>query len=301
MFSKNTFLEYMALLIEHPKYTIPQIMLEYTSKYGVSVVSEWTLWKWRRRFLQKCYFVRTPPLSSKSVHERANFGSWVTRKRFERIFFTDEKWFVVKTDSHGYLRRGCYLVDKQHVARFLPRSGKVERLQIWAGISYYDGATPPYLTRGSVKHNTYIRILEDMVDGLYGEKFRDASLWYQHDNAKVHTAEAVGEAIKKMGWKTFYWPAFSCDWSPIEFFWALVVQELDRFWCPRNLSELKVALSYIWPKLTQPEVLQACYDRAMHNIELSADVGWTNFYIRAEKRVRRSIWEAEARGASEQP
>ena len=105
---------------------------------------------------------------------------------------------------------------------------------------------------------------------------------FQQDNSKIHTADLVSRRISELGWKTFKWPPHSCDFSPIEFFWAILVSELDKYWRPRN-----VAIEWIWPKVTRPEVIQNCFDRALTNMMLSHAEGGDNVYHRDRADVRR--------------
>ena len=149
---------------------------------------------------------------------------------------------------------------------------------------------PPVLTFGNVKATHYQATLKNIVEPLYGDKFRDASLIWQQDNAKIHTAKGTQDLIEDLKWQTFKWPACSCDWSPIEFFWCLVAAELDANWRPKNMGQLQRALEYIWPQVTKREVIQKCYDRALHNMVASLDVDCNNTYHRKNITPRRRYW-----------
>ena len=115
-------------------------------------------------------------------------------------------------------------------------------------------------------------------------------LTFQQDNAKPHTARITAAKIEEWGWHTFKWPANSCDFSPIEFMWAMMAAELDRDWRPANVTQLKRAIEWLWPTVTSPENMRAYWDRALNNMVMSYAVGGDNIYFKKDFKPRRRLW-----------
>ena len=280
-------MDILAEIVEHPEDTVPGIRDRYLQKHGELAPPEPTVYRWRTTFLEKCAWIRIPMLSSHHKLNRLMLCQWATREWFENLFITDEKWFYLQNKRYGLLKKGCWCMDRSDRRRFTRTTAGRIRVQIWGGISLRHGCTPPVITIGSIKAPTYVRILKTQVEPDFGDLFREGALTFQQDNAKIHTAASTAQCIADLGWKTFKWPPNSCDFSPIEFMWAMMVSELETYWKPRNVSELVTAISHVWASVTRPESLEKCWARAMTNMVQSVAEGGDNTYTREKCNVHR--------------
>ena len=80
----------------------------------------------------------------------------------------------------------------------------------------------------------------------------------QQDNARPHKSRKTLDYLNEKGWSVVKWPPNSCDFSPIEFVWALMTAEIDRNWKPNTLKQLQTAIEIVWPQVTSHNVLQQC-------------------------------------------
>ena len=128
------------------------------------------------------------------------------------------------------------------------------------------------------------------MEPQFGDRLRSGEVTFQQDNAKIHTSKLSMDWMEDHGWQNFRWPPNSCDFSPIEFLWAIMAAELDRNWRPKNLSQLKNALEWIWPEVTKKEVLERCWARALTNMLHSFAADGDNTYHRDQFKPRRTTW-----------
>jgi hypothetical protein len=224
--------------------------------------------------------LRVPFLSNLSKVKRLKFLECFHRDWFENMLIPDEKWLYINNEKYGKLKKGIYLADRMDRRRFLRCQQGKTKVQVWAGVSLNQGSTIPVLTIGNVKAKHYKKMLADHVEPKFGAKFRDGTMTFQQDNAKIHTCDETRKVIVGLGWQTFKWPPNSCDFSPIEFVWAMMAAEIEKNWHPKNETELIRAIGYVWPEVSKPEVLERCFHRAYSNMHASHNIDGCNSYFR---------------------
>ncbi len=239
-----------------------------------------TLYQWMAKYLKKMALLRCPMLSHAAKEYRMLYLHAINRRLFETFLISDEKWFYIRTDRFGQLAKGIYLVDKWDKRRYVRvKQGKI-RVQIWAGVSLEHGCTPPCLSMGNVKAVNYVKMLGDVVEPMFGDKLRSGEMIFQQDNARIHTAARTQEAIMKWEWHSTKWPACSCDFSPVEFVWCLMCREIESRYRPRTAAQLMWCIKKVWPRVTTPDILQKCWNRAISNMQRSYADGGDNRYFK---------------------
>ena len=108
---------------------------------------------------------------------------------------------------------------------------------MWGAVSLRHGCSRCVISNHAVDGAYYRRILRKSLKREFGPKFQDGTLWFQQDNAKPHKSVETMDKLKaSWGWNVVDWPPSSCDFSPIELVWAMMVAELDTVWKPRNAA-----------------------------------------------------------------
>ena len=80
---------------------------------------------------------------------------------------------------------------------------------------------------------------------------------FMQDNATPHTALAVTAHLANLGIPVLPWPAKSPDLNPIEHLWDELERKLrDRPVLPRNLAELRIALTEEWNAIPMARIVR---------------------------------------------
>ena len=213
---------------------------------GLSYGSIWRIlrknlkWKAYRPHLTQC-------LSPANMESRlAACTFWLTFEDdwFQRVIWSDEKWFVLKQSPNKQICRYWAPSNPHTVIECKKAHG--EKVMAWVGI--VDGRILPVVWfQGSVNSNVYLeQVLKNTVWQSVKNLATRRQYWFQHDGASCHvTAECLDFLHAKFGERIIsrrtihHWPPYSPDLSPLDFsFWSQAMAHIIR--CePSTLTELK--------------------------------------------------------------
>ena len=217
---------------------------------GLSIGKVWRIlrndlkWKpYRPHFVQH--------LSTANMESRlAACSFWLTFDEiwFERVIWSDEKWFVLTNAPNRSHARYWAPYNPDNVIDCKKAHG--QKVMCWAG--FVDGACLPIVWfEGSVNHNVYLeKVLKEAVWNSVKSTATRKQIWFQQDGASCHVTPACLDFLKsKFGTRVIsrktehIWPPYSPDLSPMDFsFWSYVLSHVIR--CqPATIQELKMIVS----------------------------------------------------------
>ena len=151
------------------------------------------------------------------------------------VAFSDESWFVL-----GNNKRYVWRQD----GNFRPK-----------GAVGYNFKSRLMFIEGTVTAPRYQEMLSlsqvfTDADSLYGVK----SWYFQHDNARPHTAKESVKFIQNACVNILEnWPAHSPDLSIIEHVWAIMGRMVEKAQ-PQTVDELKTILMTVWDELSHSTI-----------------------------------------------
>jgi hypothetical protein len=195
-----------------------------------------------------------PKLTKKNIQERKEFakryGEW-TLDDWRRVLWSDEtkicrfneggRQWAWKRDTDPLLAR--------HVKQTVKFGGG--GLIIW-GCMTWQGVGEMCKLDAGMDQELYLAILKgELVDTIKKYHLTPARLYFQHDNASVHTAKAVTEYLDSRPFEVIVWPAQSPDLNPIEHLWAHIKTQLNCYDTPpAGISELWERVQDEWLKIS---------------------------------------------------
>ena len=183
----------------------------------------------------------------------------------KKIFFTDEKQFVVGDESqHGSQNYRIWVdadVAKKDIAQDLIVRGKKQggaRVMVSMGVCYNGAGTVQFVEKGvKIDQASYLAVVKNVyqpdMEILIGDGYV-----LQQDGAPSHTAKSVLQWIKNEGKFEVLkpWPANSPDLNPMDYgIWG-ILEPLVFAQNPKSEVELKTAIRKAVPSLT-PATLQS--------------------------------------------
>ena len=163
---------------------------------------------------------------------------------FERVIWTDEKWFVLRSPPHSQNDRYWAPVHRHEVVECKKAHG--EKMMAWVGI--VDGRCLPVVWfTGSVNGDVYLnQVLKATVWPALRSIATRRQYWFQQDGASCHVTTPCLEFLReKFGDRIIsrntdhHWPPYSPDLSPLDFsFWNQVMINVKKRQ-PSNIEELK--------------------------------------------------------------
>ena len=212
-------------------------------------LSTGTIWNILRKKLKwKSYRIhKVQCLSPSNKESRLNacqFWLNFSEEWFERVIWTDEKWFVLKQAPNCHNDRYWAPANRHELVECKKAHG--EKVMAWVGI--VDGRCLPVVWfNGSVNGEVYLtKVLKETVWETVKHVATRRQYWFQQDGASCHvTAECLEFLRDKFGDNVIsrntahHWPPYSPDLSPLDFsFWNQAMQHV-RKQQPHTLQHLK--------------------------------------------------------------
>ena len=213
---------------------------------GISIGKVWTIL--RKKLKWKPYRPHLATvLTPNSMESRlAACSFWITHGEdwFERVIWTDEKWFSLIQAPNKKNTVHWAPENPHQVVQCKKAHGK--KVMAWVGI--IDGrCLPVHWFEGSVNGATYLEMLETIMWPAVRAVATRRGYWFQQDGAASHVTSEVMDFFltAKFGDRLIsrnaqhHWPPYSPDLTCLDFsFWPQAQDEVVRRQ-PQTLSQLK--------------------------------------------------------------
>ena len=157
------------------------------------------------------------PLKPQDKCQRVKLAKqWLVENHpWEKTIFSDEKWFSF--DGPDGWSSFMYPNEKSHRPKRQKNGGGI---MVWAMITSNGLISFKFLER-NFRIKDYIDLLKHIAVPIsklnVGKNF-----WFQHDNARIHTAKIVVEWTKLAAINILEWPVRSADLNPAENVWKII-------------------------------------------------------------------------------
>ena len=171
-----------------------------------------------------------------------------TLVRWRNVLFSDESRFLFHRTDGRQLVWGCrgeLNADVTVVCRVAHGSGGI---LVWAEISHGHRAQQHAI----VSYLNDVRYRDGILRPIALPFIRQNSTIFQHDNARPHIANVYRELLDDGNICVPDCPAYSPDFSPIEYVWDVLDQAVRRrLPLPVNNDQLRIALQEQWKNIPQ--------------------------------------------------
>ena len=208
-----------------------------------------TVWKILRKKLNWKFYRphRAQVLSEANKQARLSACEfWLTfpESWFEKVIWTDEKWFVLNSSPHSKNDGYWSPVNNHEIVECKKSHGA--KVMAWVGI--IDGRCLPVVWfSGSVNGEVYLNeVLKGTVWPAVKSIATRRQYWYQQDGASSHVTEPCLTFLKdKFDGRIIsrntehHWPPYSPDLSPLDFsFWSQATKFIHEI-KPNTIEDLK--------------------------------------------------------------
>ena len=189
----------------------------------------------------------TPGHRQRRLHWAQQHQRW-TRRQWRTVVFSDESRFSLSNADGrervwrrtGERYANCCVLEADRWG-----GGSV---MVWGAFTY-DHRTPLHFFDEPVNANTYQQVLQNHVVPLFRQQ--PELQFFQHDNARPHTARATTAFLNANNIAVLPWPSLSPDMAPIEHIWDELGRRVTRKRHPRTLQDLRRSLIQEWNQLPQ--------------------------------------------------
>lgn len=243
---------------EHKKAHIRQATLELNLSYG-------KIWRILRQELKwksyRPHQVQALSLPNK-LSRMAACSYWLTFNEdwFERVIWTDEKWFLLKQSPNKQVDRFWAPFNPHELVEC--KQAHASKVMAWVGI--VDGRCLPVVWfDGSVNGDVYLnQVLKETVWPNVKNTATRRQYWFQQDGASCHvTAPCLEFLSSKFGDRVIsrntqhHWPPYSPDLSPLDFsFWSQAMMHVNQH-NPTTIGELKLSVENFANNI-EPEIIR---------------------------------------------
>ena len=174
--------------------------------------------------------------------------------KWTEILWSDEKWFTLNGPDfyHSYWH---HISDKQMTRKKMQKGGG--GIMAW-GVFSGSGKKNIAITNRSFDSSVYIDILDQYLLQLIptGKK-RRSEVYFQQDNASLHTSVLTKDFIQRHKISTLEWPSLSPDLNPIENVWGILANMTyggNKQYSSKQ--ELEVAIKENWERIPSETMLK---------------------------------------------
>lgn len=226
-----------------------------------------------RRMLKK------PRITEASRAERVAFAThhvhWMDE--WNRTLFSDEKKFNLDGPD-GW---SSYWHDlRKEPLIFSKRQQGGGSVMIWLAISR-ERTSPICFIEGTLTSNKFIQLLSNQLEPLVRdlEGLHDEEIYFQQDNASVHSSHATQDWLDKHGITVLDWPAISPDLNPVENVFGILARRLyagNRQFA--TATELRAAILEAWEEVTWDDIQKTINSMHSRMIAVIAEKGGSTDY-----------------------
>ena len=263
---------------EHPK---AHIRLA-AKKLGMSFGKVWRILrsalKWKPYRPHLCQVLS--PANKQSRLAACQF--WLTHDEswFERVLWSDEKWFVLQQAPN---RKNTVMWAPENLHKIVEcKRTHGKKIMAWVGI--VDGkCLQVHWFDGPVDGAAYLEMLQTVVWPAVRHQATRLQYWYQQDSASPHITAPVMEFLRsKFGERIIsrnsehHWPPYSPDLSCLDFsLWSQVMAHVAR--CePETIAQLKTVVEDFTRSLDEAS-LRRMARHTRRRAELCRSVGGGHF------------------------
>ena len=202
--------------------------------------------------------IKKPLLRPSHISQRKAFAEYIVKNEidFKKIFFTDEKRFVmnfVPNKQTNQIRLSKLTQRKlkqnnQEVEKLLtiPVEKNPKGVMVAGGVSYYGVGKLNFIV-GAMDSCAYAQTLENYKKDIEYYKSIGVDLIFQQDNSPSHVSAEIKQILDGMH-RLDFWPPNSPDLSPIECVWAEVQAKLEGY-SFKSMDDFKKKIIYEWNRV----------------------------------------------------
>ena len=197
---------------------------------------------------------KKPELRKEDFENRRKFAKKYLNfeKKWNFVWFSDEKKFNLDgPDGFYYYWRDLDNEKGRKLFSKRPRSRK--SFMVW-GAFCSTKKSPLIFLKNKVTSKKYVKMIKKYFLPISNIEGTD-KIWFQQDNAPIHTSNHTLEHLNNFGFELFDWPPYSPDLNPIENIWSILSYSIyngNRIY--KNTRDLKKAILKAWDEISEKKL-----------------------------------------------